>query len=73
VVTPVTPLRKTEMLVSVLIPVYNEADTIAEMVERIRAAPYTTEIICVDDCSTDGTRAIIVSRFGNRFQLGAGV
>jgi glycosyltransferase involved in cell wall biosynthesis len=48
-----------EMLVSVLIPVYNEADTIAEMVERIRAAPYTTEIICVDDCSTDGTRAIL--------------
>jgi len=48
-----------EMLVSVLIRVYNEADTIAEMVERIRAAPYTTEIICVDDCSTDGTRAIL--------------
>ena len=47
------------MLVSVLMPVYNEADTIAEMVERIRAAPYTTEIICVDDCSTDGTRAIL--------------
>lgn len=47
------------MLVSVLIPVYNEADTIAEMVKRIRAAPYTTEIICVDDCSTDGTRAIL--------------
>jgi glycosyltransferase involved in cell wall biosynthesis len=47
------------MLVSVLMPVYNEADTIAEMVERIRAAPYTTEIICVDDCSTDGTRPIL--------------
>jgi len=47
------------MLVSVLMPVCNEADTIAEMVERIRAAPYTTEIICVDDCSTDGTRAIL--------------
>ena len=47
------------MLVSVLMPVYNEADTIAEMVERIRVAPYTTEIICVDDCSTDGTRAIL--------------
>ena len=58
-ITPVTPLGKMEMLVSVLMPVYNEADTIAEMVERIRAAPYTTEIICVDDCSTDGTRAIL--------------
>jgi glycosyltransferase involved in cell wall biosynthesis len=59
VITPVTPLRKTELLVSVLMPAYNEADTIAEIVERIRAAPYTTEIICVDDCSTDGTRAIL--------------
>ena len=47
------------MLVSVLVPVYNEADTVAEIVERIRAAPYATEIICVDDCSTDGTRAIL--------------
>ncbi len=57
--TPITPLKKTEMLVSVLMPVYNEVDTIAEIVERVRAAPYLTEIICVDDCSTDGTRAIL--------------
>jgi glycosyltransferase involved in cell wall biosynthesis len=53
-------LKKVEMLVSVLVPVYNEADTVAEIVERIRAAPYNTEIICVDDCSTDGTKAILV-------------
>jgi glycosyltransferase involved in cell wall biosynthesis len=57
--TPVTPLKKSQMLVSVLIPVYNEASTIAEIVERVRAAPYTTEIICVDDCSTDGTRDLL--------------
>src|SRR6266566_2587656 len=47
------------MLVSVLIAVYNEVDTIAEIVERVRATPYTTEIICVDDGSTDGTRDIL--------------
>ena len=58
-ITPVTPLRKMQMLVSVLMPVYNEEDTIAEIVERVRAAPYNTEIICVDDCSTDGTKAIL--------------
>jgi glycosyltransferase involved in cell wall biosynthesis len=57
--TPVTPLKKSKLLVSVLIPVYNEAGTIAEIVERVRAAPYTTEIICVDDCSTDGTRDLL--------------
>jgi glycosyltransferase involved in cell wall biosynthesis len=47
------------MLVSVLIPVYNEAETIAEIVERVRETPYRTEIICVDDCSSDGTRDIL--------------
>jgi glycosyltransferase involved in cell wall biosynthesis len=47
------------MLVSVLVPVYNEEDTVAEIVDRIRAAPYNTEIICVDDRSTDGTKAIL--------------
>jgi glycosyltransferase involved in cell wall biosynthesis len=47
------------MVVSVLIPVYNEEDTVAEIVERVRATPYTTEIICVNDCSTDGTRAVL--------------
>lgn len=62
--TPVTPLRKAEMLVSVLMPVYNEVDTIAEIVERVRAAPYSTEIICVDDCSTDGTRDTLARLLG---------
>ncbi len=57
--TPVTPLKKTEMIVSVLIPVYNEVDTVAEIVERVRAAPYKMEVICVDDCSTDGTRDVL--------------
>lgn len=47
------------MIVSVLIPVYNEEDTVAEIVERVRATPYTTEIICVNDCSTDGTRDVL--------------
>ena len=57
--TPVTPLRKSDLLVSVLIPVYNEVETISEIVDRVRATPYTTEIICVDDCSTDGTRDVL--------------
>jgi glycosyltransferase involved in cell wall biosynthesis len=57
--TPVTPLKKAGLLVSVVIPVYNEVDTVAEIVERVRTTPYTTEIICVDDCSTDGTRDVL--------------
>jgi glycosyltransferase involved in cell wall biosynthesis len=47
------------MIVSVLIPVYNEEDTVAEIVERVRATPYRTEIICVNDCSTDGTADVL--------------
>jgi len=62
--TPVTPLRKAEMIVSVLIPVYNEVDTVAEIVERVRAAPYKMEVICVDDCSTDGTRDVLARLHG---------
>ena len=42
--------------VSVLMPVYNERSTVAEAVERVRSVITDVEIICVDDCSTDGTR-----------------
>ena len=44
------------MLVSVVIPAYNEAKTIAEVVSRVHAVDIEKEIIVVDDCSTDGTR-----------------
>lgn len=47
------------MKVSVIIPVYNEVDTILEIVRQIKAVPIDKEIIIVDDCSTDGTREII--------------
>jgi glycosyltransferase involved in cell wall biosynthesis len=44
---------------SIVIPVFNEISTIAEILDRVRLAPamgLTKEIIVVDDCSTDGTR-----------------
>ena len=41
---------------SVVIPVYNEQDTIAETIARVRSLPVPTEIIFVDDDSSDGTR-----------------
>jgi glycosyltransferase involved in cell wall biosynthesis len=44
------------MMVSVIIPVYNEASTIAEVVSRVHGVDIDKEIIVVDDCSTDGTR-----------------
>jgi glycosyltransferase involved in cell wall biosynthesis len=45
-------------MLSVIMPVYNEARTISEMVARVRRAPIdlTRELIVVDDASTDATR-----------------
>jgi glycosyltransferase involved in cell wall biosynthesis len=48
------------MRLSIVIPCYNEKDTIRTIVDSIRAAPYTDkEIIVVDDCSRDGTRELL--------------
>jgi glycosyltransferase involved in cell wall biosynthesis len=44
---------------SVIISVFNEEPTVAELVERVRAVPLTVEIVAVDDASTDGSRAIL--------------
>jgi len=44
---------------SVVIPVYNERQTIELLLKRVEAAPYDKEIILVDDASTDGTREIL--------------
>ncbi len=41
---------------SVVIPVYNERDTIGEIVNRVQRVNISKEIIIVDDGSTDGTR-----------------
>ncbi len=43
------------MLLSVVIPVFNEAATIAQLIDRVLAVPIDKEVIVVDDCSTDGT------------------
>ena len=51
-----TPLDRSTVRLSVLIPVYNERDTIDLIVDQVRATPIPLEIICVDDCSTDGTQ-----------------
>lgn len=44
---------------SVIIPCYNEKNTIAEIVRRVRAVELASEIIVVDDGSTDGTREVL--------------
>ena len=47
------------MKLSIVIPVYNEKQSIKEIIERVRATPFDKEIIIVDDYSTDGTRELL--------------
>jgi glycosyltransferase involved in cell wall biosynthesis len=49
------------MKLSVLIPVYNEEDGVAEIIRRVAAVPVEKEIIVVDDCSRDRTWDILRS------------
>jgi glycosyltransferase involved in cell wall biosynthesis len=49
------------MKLSVVIPVFNERNTILELLERVRGIDLPKEIIVVDDCSTDGTRELLKS------------
>lgn len=47
------------MRLSVIIPCFNEANTITEIAQRVRASAPEAEIIVVDDGSTDGTRGLL--------------
>ena len=47
------------MKLSVIVPVYNEVQTLHEILKRIRAVDVEKEIILVDDFSTDGTRDLL--------------
>lgn len=49
-----------ERCLSVVVPVYNEEQTLAAIVKRLLALPQLLEIVIVDDCSTDKTAEILV-------------
>ena len=49
----------TDPLLSVVMPVFNERETIAEIVTRVLAVPLRIELIVVDDGSGDGTPEIL--------------
>ncbi|MBD3426359.1 MAG: glycosyltransferase [Candidatus Omnitrophica bacterium] len=52
------------MKLSVLMPVYNEKDTVLDILDLVMRMEVDKEIILVDDNSTDGTREILQKEFG---------
>jgi glycosyltransferase involved in cell wall biosynthesis len=48
-------------LLSVVVPVLNERNTLGKLLERVRAVPIPKEILLVDDGSTDGTRELLAT------------
>jgi len=48
-----------DLKLSVVMPVYNEADTLEEIVQRVLDVPMDIELVAVDDGSTDGSRELL--------------
>ncbi|MCU0622773.1 MAG: glycosyltransferase family 2 protein [Gemmatimonadaceae bacterium] len=54
-----TPLDPAELKLSVLMPVYNEEQWVESVVSIVREQPFDIELVVVNDCSQDGTGAIL--------------
>jgi glycosyltransferase involved in cell wall biosynthesis len=60
-----------QQLLSVVVPVYNEQDSIVNVIEHLASVPFLREIIIVDDCSADHTPqriAELIARFPGLIQ-----
>jgi glycosyltransferase involved in cell wall biosynthesis len=44
---------------TVIVPAYNERDTILGVIERLRELPFSMQVVVVDDCSVDGTDEVL--------------
>ena len=59
---PFAENKVNDFLLSVVVPVYNELNTINTIIDTIQAVDINKELILVDDCSTDGTRDILADK-----------
>ena len=63
---PLYALTSITLRASVIVPCFNERQTVNELIDRVHAVPVDKEIIVVDDCSTDGTRELLQRRVDER-------
>jgi glycosyltransferase involved in cell wall biosynthesis len=54
---------------SVVVPCFDEAATVAALLERVLASPWTAEVVVVDDASTDGTAAVLAGVADDRVRV----
>lgn len=54
-----TPIPSGDLVLSVLVPVYNERETIEVIIDQVHAVGVRKQVICVDDRSTDGTLDVL--------------
>ena len=59
---PLYALTPITLRASIVIPCFNERQTVIELIDRVHAVPVEKEVIVVDDCSTDGTRELLEKR-----------
>lgn len=62
-------LTKENIVVSIIIPAYNEKNTILNILDLIKKNPLKKEIIVVDDCSKDGTTDILKNIKDNEIKV----
>ena len=59
-----------KFLISIIIPVYNEESTIEKILDKVlEQKEYEKEIIIIDDCSTDKTKALIKNKYSEKVAL----
>jgi glycosyltransferase involved in cell wall biosynthesis len=51
------------------VPCYNEHATIVQLIKRVLESPWVAEVIVVDDCSTDGTRNLLIGVTDERVRI----
>ncbi len=56
-------------VLSVVVPCFNEQDTVAELLERVLASPLVGQVVVVDDASVDGTLAAVATVDDARIQV----